>query len=414
MVCDPNTLSQLSSCIRCLTNSQLIFVRTFLLCQWAQQISSSTPSAPTNPDITSDSTAANIVVTWTNPTPVGTTNEVWKSTDNITFNLFATVSGATNQAVDATSLNAGAFFYYKIRSCNGSNCSPFSNTISAVSLYVSPNVASISFPTLVRAFGIGTSFMATGLAALTSVSLPALKRVDGNLDLSGNANLTSVTLTALQNIPGGSLFLGSDKITGAFSLPSLVSTGGDIQLQSNTLMTSFSAPSLTSIGGIGSFSGCSALASVTLTNLATVGLNVGGRLDFSSDTSLTALSLPALTSVGDYIAFSGCTLLASVSLTSLTSVSEGGSTFGFSGNACPALVTFNAPNVIITNNGGVITFNADGLNAASINQILARCVASGLTNSDIELGAGTNAPPSGQGVNDKATLIANGNTVNTN
>jgi hypothetical protein len=35
VTCDPNTLSQLSSCLRCLTDAQLQAVRTYLLCQWA-------------------------------------------------------------------------------------------------------------------------------------------------------------------------------------------------------------------------------------------------------------------------------------------------------------------------------------------------------------------------------------------
>lgn len=34
MTCDPNNLSQLSSCLRCLTDAQLMQVRTYLLCQW--------------------------------------------------------------------------------------------------------------------------------------------------------------------------------------------------------------------------------------------------------------------------------------------------------------------------------------------------------------------------------------------
>lgn len=38
MTCDPNTLSQLSSCLRCLTDGQLMQVKTFLLCKWGQVV----------------------------------------------------------------------------------------------------------------------------------------------------------------------------------------------------------------------------------------------------------------------------------------------------------------------------------------------------------------------------------------
>lgn len=37
MTCDPNTLSRLSSCLRCLTDAQLMLARTYLLCQWASR-----------------------------------------------------------------------------------------------------------------------------------------------------------------------------------------------------------------------------------------------------------------------------------------------------------------------------------------------------------------------------------------
>jgi hypothetical protein len=313
---------------------------------------------------------------------MGATNEIWKSTDGTNFVLFATVSGGAVQATDSTGMAAGNIWYYKVRACDGANCSAFTSVVSASFNYTSPNVASVSFPTLVRAFG---TFTASGLAALTSVSLPALKSVTNNFDLSSNPNLASVTLTALQTVSSGALFLGGNKITGAFSLPALTSTRGDIQLQGNTLMTSLSAPSLTSIGGIGSFSGCSALASVTLTSLQTVGLITGGRLDFNSDTSLTTLSLPALTAIQADFLGNGCTVLASSSI----------------------------PQLIFTN-GTTIDFTADALNAASINQILARGVASAVNACIFSLAAGTNAAPSGQGVADKATLIGQGNTVTTN
>jgi hypothetical protein len=365
-----------------LLESQLIQARTYLLCQWFNRVAAVAPSAPTAPDITFGSSQLNITVTWTNPSAPGSTNELWKSTDGVTFSFFTMVSGSATQASDATGMVAGNIWYYKVRSCNGANCSAFSSVVSASFNFTSPNVASINFPTLVRAFG---TFTANGLAALTSVSLPALKSVGNNLNLSNNPNLTSVTLTALQIVVSGALFLGSNNLTGAVSLPALTSTTGDVQLQSNPLMTSFSAPLLTQIGGIGSFSSCAALASVTLTSLQTVGSIIGGRLDFNSDTSLTTLSLPALTAIQADFLGNGCTVLASMSI----------------------------PQLIFTD-GSTINFTTDALNAASINQILARGVASAVNTCIFSLAAGTNAAPSGQGVADKATLIGQGNTVTTN
>ncbi len=407
MNCDVNNLARQSSCLRCLTDAQLNQVRTYLLCQWAQRETGGTPNAPTNPDITAGSIASNIVVTWTNPTPVGSTNEVWKSADGITFALFTTVGGGVNQATDATGLGVGQFAYYKIRSCDGASCSAFSNVISAVNQYTSPNVAAISFPTLVRTFGLN-SFTASGLAALTSVSLPALKHADSNLNLSANPNLTSVTLTVLQDV-GNSLFLGANSLTGALSLPALTRVGvggpGDLQFQSNNI-TSFSAPQLTTIASNLVGRSCPLMTTVTLTVLSTIGVG----MDFSTS-AFTTLSLPALTSVGGDVLLNNSSF-TSVSFPALTAINPN-NLFVINALVCPALASLSIPQLIFPD-GFEMGFTGAALNAASINQILAKGVASGVAGSDFELAGGTNAAPSGQGIADKAILIGLGNAVNTN
>ncbi len=401
MNCDVNNLSSLSSCLRCLSDWQLSQIKTFLFCQWAQLAANTgTPAAPSAPDITLASTQNNIVITWVDGIPAGNLHEVWKSTDGTNFNLFTTVMGATNQATDATGMAAGNIWYYKIRSCNGTNCSAFTSIISASFNYTSPNVASISFPTLIRAFGF---FHALGLAALTSISLPALKRFDGQADLSGNANLTTVTLTSLTTC-GVDLFLGNNNITGAFALPALVSTGADLQLQGNANMTSISCPTITFCGGVLAFSS-TGVTSVNFNALQ----HVVVQLQFNSLTALTTVSFPSLTAIDNDLRFTGPSTLVSVSLNALSSTL--GSMIG-SGNA--SLTTVSMPNAIFFSQAHIFDLSACALLAATINQILARGVASGCTTDDFELNLGTNAAPSGQGVADKATLIAAGNTVNTN
>jgi hypothetical protein len=346
--CDVKNLSRLSSCLRCLTDGQLSQIKTYLLCQWAQRAGG---AAPSNLDITDSSTAANIVLTWTNPTPAGTTNEVWRSSDGITFALLTTVGGSVATATDASGLAVGNFFYYKVRSCSSGACSAFSSIISCCNNYTSPNVASISFPTLIRAFG---SFNATGLPALTSISLPALKSVTGDLDLS-NDNLTTI------------------------SLPSLKTVAGSLHVEINPL-TALNLPVLTTVGSI---------------------------LAFNS-TSLVTVSFPALVSV-DSVQFSSMPNLTTATFGALTSVG------GFDGDNSTLLTTVSIPNAMFLN-GRTLDLSLCALNAASVNQVLARGVASvpALTTYDFELAGGTNAAPSGQGIADKATLQGQGNTVNTN
>jgi hypothetical protein len=428
--CDPNTLSKAASCLFCgLSSHQLNLARIRTLCAWAGVAGGSVvaPGAPTNPDIGSDFIAGGIQFSWTNPTPQGAKNEIWKSTDGVTFNLFSTVGGGVSSFSDNVGIVDGIIWYYKVRSCNGASCSAFTNPVGVSVNFTSPNAASISLPNLIRAIGF---FRADGLALLTSVSLPALKSVSANLDLANNPNLTVITLTALATV-GGSLFLGSNKITGAFSLPALLSVGADLQFQSNALLTSFSAPVLSGVGGNLVGRSCAALTSVTFTSLTTIGsgldftletlltllsfpalTSVGQKLDFNSCNAITSASFPVLNSTGDEIDFNNCPALTLVQLPAITSIIYQ-NVFQINGQVCPLLTTFNAPSVVFFD-GSTITFAGDALNAVSVNQILHRGVVSALTATDFELAGGTNASPSGAGIADKATLILAGNTVNTN
>ncbi len=408
MNCEPNALSRASSPLRALTEYQLGLARLRTLCAWAGAVTSGgTPGTPTSPDISAASNSDNVDFMWANGSPVGTTNEIWKSTDGTNFVLFATVAGGIIHKVDNTIMAAGNIWYYKVRSCNGTTCSAFSAMVSVANVYTSPNVASISFPTLIRAFGIPNSFVASGLAALTSVSLPALKSTSGNLNISANPNLTTVTLTSFQQVVNGGLLLGANKITGALSLPALTLVNSDLQFQSNAPLTSFSAPLLATVGGnLVGFS-CLLMTSVTFTSLATI----GQHFDFQTNNALTSLSFPALISVGGDVIFNNCPVLASVSFPVLASVTVD-NLYELKGDVCPLLVSLSIPQLTVTND--IIELSGDGLNAASINQILARGVASGVTACQFNLSGGTSAAPSGQGVVDKATLIGLGNTVNTN
>jgi hypothetical protein len=49
MTCDPNNLSQLSSCLRCLSDVQLLQTKTLLLCRWLNAVGGVTPPTPPVP-----------------------------------------------------------------------------------------------------------------------------------------------------------------------------------------------------------------------------------------------------------------------------------------------------------------------------------------------------------------------------
>jgi len=85
----------------------------------------------------------------------------------------------------------------------------------------------------------------------------------------------------------------------------------------------------------------------------------------------------------------------------------------------PLLTTISIPLVVMSINvfSNLVDYNFSGnaLNQATVDQILARCVASPLLTAGLlQLDGGTNSAPSVAGTANKNTLIARGMSVNTN
>jgi len=181
--------------------------------------------------------------------------------------------------------------------------------------------------------------------------------------------------------------IGADAVTTEFHFPNLTTIlgatdNGNFDFYECTNLTTIDAPLLAIIDGAINCQDCPALTTITLPLLVSVTL---GAIVFFNCTSLASFSLPSLVTVGGNV----------------------------EGNDCTALVTFSCP-VWLPAGGSTINFNNCALLAASVNQILARCVAAGVTTGNIDLSGGTNAAPTGQGILDKATLIFVGNAVVTN
>ena len=143
---------------------------------------------------------------------------------------------------------------------------------------------------------------------------------------------------------------------------------------------------------------------ISFPNLTTVSTN----FDCSGNTVMTSLGLAALSSIdGQFIADSS-TALISIDLSSLVSVS-----LDFTAIGCSSLTTLLVP-IWLPTDGTNISLSGCALDAATVNLILARCVAAGVTTCTIDLSGGTNSPPTGQGILDAAALVLAGNTVTTN
>lgn len=216
------------------------------------------------------------------------------------------------------------------------------------------------------------------------------------------------------------LALGGFSSVTSISLPNATDadTGG-IQIgQFGPMMpnlTSISAPSMTVISGSDfssnnslSIMNCPLITTINFPAVQTMAVNLVIEL---CDV-IPSISFPSLTSVGGSMMLDSNANLQSIDLPLLTTF-LGGTSGGLNASTNPNLTSFNAPNLLIPNvNNTTVTFNGDSLDQASVDQILARGVASGLNKNSIEidLSGGTNSSPTGGNLNpDYLTLI--GNTV---
>jgi hypothetical protein len=153
--------------------------------------------------------------------------------------------------------------------------------------------------------------------------------------------------------------------------------------------------------------GCPTLETVSFPNAT----EIDAYFYFLSLPALTTVSFPALVSQTDNnnsLIFQNNAALTSIDFPVLTNSS------GLRVSGSPLLTSISLPS-LIPKNGRDFNFGGNALDVATVNAVLARCVANAAyVSGTVTLNGGTNAAPSGQGIIDKATLIGRGVTVNTN
>lgn len=176
-------------------------------------------------------------------------------------------------------------------------------------------------------------------------------------------------------------------------------TGSSIYISSCAALTTVSFPNLVSIGESLEINSCPIVTTVNFDSLQTLGSwcddPVSGYylLSFSFNSSLTSISLPSFVGFDD---------MAFVPYAGVQSTNN------------PALTTVSMPN-FIPNNTIDVDFRFNALNQASVDHILARCVANpAFVSGTVKLNGGTNAAPSSGGLADAATLTGRGVLVSHN
>lgn len=179
----------------------------------------------------------------------------------------------------------------------------------------------------------------------------------------------------------------------------------DLQIHGNESLNSLSLPNVSSLGGNGSYGQIatnSALTVLNLTNLEFVSkeLRIYGN-------ALQSIDLPSLT-FARRIHFNNEPLLSSVNLSNLTGTGR----LYIHDN--PNLTTIILSSFDFSQYQEDLRLNDNALSSTVVNQILAQLVADNVIGIEINLhGQTPAAPPTGQGIIDKQTLIGNGNTVTT-
>lgn len=237
--------------------------------------------------------------------------------------------------------------------------------------------------------------------------------------IQGNGNVITINLSSLEQAT--SLNISENALLSVLDLSSLASTT-DIDLHGNSDLVSLNLSALTSAANI-SIDGCSSLVnflvpflsgdcSVSATScnsLETINvgsINILSGFSVPNATNLTNLYMTSATQISNFD-INGCSSLTTLADTNLTSI------YGnLDAHNCSSLTSIDwSPILSFDPSITSINFNGCALNETSVNYILARCMASNLSITTIDLSGGTNAPPTGQGITDADNLILNGCTV---
>lgn len=241
---------------------------------------------------------------------------------------------------------------------------------------------------------------------LSSVDLSGLTETFWGINFDSNPNLSTVLLNTLAQTGSNFMFTNNPQVS-SLNLSNLVTTKDGIFTISNcNNLGNLNISTLQQIGSLTIFN--TLLSNLTLSSLAAIGTNYGATITIENNPSLVGVDFSALTTMhinNNNISINNNASLSSISFPNLNTEVM---VLAFSNNA---LTTIVHPNLKPTMLYNVIGNN---LSSSTINGLLNYFVniAPILNSVDFQFGNQTPpAPPTGQGITDKNTLISNGNNV---
>lgn len=315
------------------------------------------------------------------------------------------ISIAGNPQMNSINLNSlssipKTFFFSSngVQSLNFPSVVKFT-TASFTTISFNPNLVSINFPVL-NSLGINSDLYIQNNGLLTSFLTPLLINGSNNstILLTDNSNLSTVNFNSLVS---GRLTMTNNKIS-SLSLPLM--TSGSIQLDDEHT-TSISCPMYSNGGGI-------SLSNTLITTLSLPSAQTNVGIGLIGNSLLTSFSVPNLSNAY-YILIQNSPQLTSISFPSLTFVESWiqiYSNASLNSISFPLLNTINADGLDF---GPYFDMKSNALPSAQINSLLNKLTTVN-SNPDKTINLSNQnppAPPTGQGIIDKQTLINNGFNV---
>ena len=205
-----------------------------------------------------------------------------------------------------------------------------------------------------------------------------------------------MTTVSLPNLLNGSVNVTRSSLVGTLSLPTLES--GYINIEECASVTTISAP-VFSNGGL-YLRGNDNLKTVAFPSFKKGYLSI-------YDESITQINLPSLEEVSDF-SIRG-TKITTLDLSNLKKVTRD---VEISNNNQLSNVLLSNSGSVTSSSGETFSFSYNALTSSAVNSILANLVTWTFNETSISLYQ-SSAPPTGQGLIDKQTLIDAGNTVYT-
>lgn len=246
---------------------------------------------------------------------------------------------------------------------------------------------------------------------LSNISFPLLTKV-GDLVIAGNFNnINSLDLHSL--VSARDLSITSTKIT-SLSLTALKECTRYLFINGHTLLTTLSLPQLVTAGYPGNGSALGISGNAVLNSLSLPLFTTAGDFNVDNNNALSTVSFPLLSKV-NHVSLINSPLITSISFPSLTGFYGGGNNSIIS---CANLTSLSLNNSAVINTFFNESFKVTGskLPSSNINYLLNKFVSIPPANfipGTLDFRQSIPAPPTGQGVTDKSTLISMGNTVYT-